>query len=342
MSLTDTASFSRKAFRWILIFLGAVIAVLFLFIIGRALKNIIFPPSPLPPTAAFGKLPKLDFSEGVSASNNINFSIETISGDLPVLVDRAKVFRISQGGSTFGGVEKIKERASRLNFDPNPQGLSGNIYQFTDSKEVGRILSIDVATANFVLDSEFYNQTKLISQNAGNEKEAVDSAYEFFTPFNFDPIDFPKDTAKTRMLRIDGPNLVEVPSVANANVIEVSFSRSEIDKFEVITPNLEKLPTVAYVSKRKIVRAKLNKQDIRLNEFGTYPLRGTQDAFGDLTAGKGAFNKQPVSNNFAIREVKLGYLENEGAQEYLQPVYLFKSDDGLIAYVSAVSDAWLN
>lgn len=342
MSLTDTASFSRKAFRWILIFLGAVIALFVFFLVGRALINLIFPPSPPPPTAAFGKLPKLDFTEGISASSNMEYIIETISGDLPVFEDKARVFRISPGDATFGSGEKIKKLASKLNFDPNPQGLSGNIYQFLDPKEVGRTLSIDVSNFNFVLDSEFYNQTKLIAQNAGDEKNAIDAAYDFFTPFNFDPLDFPIDTAKTRLLRIDGQNLVEVPAVIDANVIEVSFFRSEIDKFEVISSNAEKPPAVAYVSKRKIVRAKLNKQDIRLNEFATYPLRGTQAAFEDLTAGKGAFNKQPDNNNFAIREVKLGYLENEGVQEYLQPVYLFKSDDGLIAYVSAVSDTWLD
>jgi len=342
MSLTDTASFSRKAFRWVLIFIGAVIVLFVLFLVGRALVNVIFPPGPLPPTVAFGKLPKLDFSEGIEASGSVNFNIETISGDLPTLDNKAKVFRISAGGSTFGGAEKIKDLASKLNFDPNPQGLSGNIYQFIDKKEVGRTLSVDVATFNFIVDSEFYNQTKLISQNAGDEKDAIGVAYDFFKPFNFDPLDFPQATAKTRLLRIDGPNLVEVPGISNANVIEVGFSRSEIDKYDVVTPLLDKPPAVAYVSKKKIVRALLNKQDVMLNEFATYPLKGTQTAFEDLKAGKTAFNKQPVNNNFAIREVKLGYLENGGMQEYLQPVYLFKSDDGLIAYVSAVSDSWLD
>lgn len=340
MSLTDTASFSRKAFRWVLLFVGVIFALLILFFIGRGIKNLIFPPSPVPPSVAFGKLPKLDLSEGVQPSSNIQFNIETISGSLPMLDARAKVFKISSGDTTFGGVEKIKSIAAKLGFGPNLQGSTGNTYEFVDSKEAGRTFSIDISNLNFNLDSEFYNQTNLIGQNPGSEKSAIDDAYNLFSAYNFDINDFPKEGVKTRMLRIDGKNLVEVPSLAGANIIEVAFTRANIDKLEVINPNLEKHPAVAYVANKKIVRAVLQKQDIRLNEFATYQLKGTQSAFEDLKAGKGAINKQPAENIFPIREVKLGYLENAGSQDFLQPVYLFKSDNGLIAYVSALSDLW--
>src|SRR3989304_10594007 len=94
-NLTETASFSRKAFIWAIRLVGAIVVLVLLISLGRVLKNTIFPPKPLPATVAFGKLPKLDLTEGIKPQAQITYSIETISGQLPSLPNTAKVFTIA-------------------------------------------------------------------------------------------------------------------------------------------------------------------------------------------------------------------------------------------------------
>jgi hypothetical protein len=64
-------------------------------------------------------------------------------------------------------------------------------------------------------------------------------------------------------------------------------------------------------------------------------------AVEDLSKGNGALNKKPDSNTFPIRNVRLAYLETEKNQGFLQPVYVFESDDGLAAYTHAVADVFI-
>ncbi|GEM_PF-2926283 len=339
-SLTEAASFSRKAFKWVLVSIGVLLFLVVLFLVGKAIWKAVFPPSPTPPTIAFDKLPVFDLSEGIK-NTGIEFRIETITGDLPVLSSRAKVFRISEGDTTFGRIEKIKTLAAGLGFGKNPRVVGDNLYEFVDSRDEGRVFSIDIMDLNFNLESQFYNDTSVIGRSPGSEKDAIENTYNLFKQYNFDPKNFPENKATTRTLRIDGNKLVEVPSLSGASLIEVSFSRSEIDKLEVITPRQNLATAQALVAASKIVSAKLGKQDIELNKFATYPLKGTQAAFNDLKAGKGAFNKEIGEGAFPIREVTIGYIEGVKHQDYLQPVYLFKSDSGLIAYVNAVSDSFI-
>ena len=70
-------------------------------------------------------------------------------------------------------------------------------------------------------------------------------------------------------------------------------------------------------------------------------MKGVDKAYQELQEGKGVFNKEIDTNFFPIRDVSLGYLETEVFQKYLQPVYVFRSDEGLLAFVSAVDESWL-
>jgi len=60
-----------------------------------------------------------------------------------------------------------------------------------------------------------------------------------------------------------------------------------------------------------------------------------------LKAGYAAFNKNPQDlERFPIRDVALAYLETRNSQGFLMPVYVFKSDKGLVAYVPAIDETW--
>ena len=82
--------------------------------------------------------------------------------------------------------------------------------------------------------------------------------------------------------------------------------------------------------------------DIKKHKFSTYPLKEVTKAFEELKNGEGALNKEIEGTVFPIRDVEIVYLETENYQPYLQPVYLFKSDNNLAAYVPAVDENWVS
>ena len=340
-NLTEAAFFSKKAFIWTLWFIGAVLILILLVSLGKVTKNAIFPPKPLPATVAFGKLPKLDLTEGIKPQAQITYSIETISGQLPSLPNTAKVFTIASNESSFGALERTKIRVSKLGFTEEPQKISGNIFQFQDPKEEDRIIAIDVTSDNFTLESNYFNSPQILSTRPGSLEAAVDLARDFFSNFDLNLEEFPQDKIQTLTFRVDAGHLTETPALSTANVIQVNFQRADLDGLNIISPQESKPPAKALVSQRKIVEAELAKLAILQNEFATYPLKETTEAFEQLKSGQGAFNKSPTNLNVPIRNVSLAYIETKNYQNYLQPVYVFKSDEGLVAYVAAVDDVWI-
>src|SRR4030042_4330446 len=106
-TLSEAADVSRKGLRWIMLAGIAIIGLLFVLFLGQAIKNQLFPSKPTPPTVAFGKIPKLDLSEGIKPPAGIDYSIETISGQLPNIATSSKVFLIAQEESSFGALERV-------------------------------------------------------------------------------------------------------------------------------------------------------------------------------------------------------------------------------------------
>src|SRR3990167_7608895 len=70
-------------------------------------------------------------------------------------------------------------------------------------------------------------------------------------------------------------------------------------------------------------------------------LKSINRAFEELKSGKAAFNKEIEGTVFPVRDVEIVYLETENYQQFLQPVYLFKSDNNLASYVPALDENWI-
>ncbi|MBI4037931.1 hypothetical protein HY382_02710 [Candidatus Curtissbacteria bacterium] len=341
-TLADTALFSKKFLILAVCGLLAILAIIILIGFGKSIKNSLFPPKPPPATVAFGKIPKLDLSEGVRASG-LQFSLETVSGELPSLPDKLKVFENEEEESSFGALDAVKKKVVSLGFNDPPQLEGGNLVSFfsKDRSGLAKSLKINVSSNNLEYRVNFETDQALVSKKPPEVKEAIEQAESFLGNFNLNKSEFPKEIARTKLYRIEGINLVEVPSVSSSNLIEVVFTRAEIDGTPVMSPRISMPPITVLVSGNGIVSADVHKQNISFHKFSTYPLKSVRAAFDDLTAGKGYLNKDFNGKIFSIREVAIAYLETKTYQKYLQPVYIFKSDSGLIAYIEAVDGAWI-
>lgn len=343
-TLTDAAIVSRKIFKVFVIFFSFFLAIVIFLTFGKSIRDQIFPPAAPPPTVAFGKLPKMDLSGGYKSPPATTYTVETITGELPALQQVAKVFEIEPEKVQFGDLERAKRSAERAGFTGEPQQIAPSRVRFTDPQNAQRTLTIETSTGNVELESNWENNLRILTERITNEQDAQDKASDFFLSFGLSRQEFPSKNLKLTKYRVDAGKLTEVQALSQANIIKVAFKRTDLDKLPIIPQKKDEDAIFALVSNREVVAASLTNIKIRRFKFATYPLKGVTKAFEDLRTQKAAFNSEDFlstsQNNLVIRNVSIGYIESNNKQPYFQPAYLFIGDN-FIAYVPAVSDAWI-
>lgn len=340
-SLTEAALLSKKAFFWVIIAICVIVAIFVFLGVGKNIKNALFPAGPAPATVAFGNLPALDVSNGYKAPAGVVYSLETISGDFPQFPGSLKVFAIGTEESSFGAVERTKEKAGQIGFRAAPLEISSGIFKFTDPENDQKTLVVNSLSGNFVMDSNYFSDLNIIGSRPPNEEAAKSIATQFFAKYGSDLSDFTPDKIAVRKLRIDGKNLTEAPALSSANLIEVNFYRQDLDGVSVYGAKKNAAEVSALVSQSGVVWAKANLVPILKNKFATYPLRSASEAFESLKGGSGFFDQPVTASSQNIIDVSLGYVIGEKTKDFLIPVYVFKSVSGTLAFVSAVEGKWV-
>jgi hypothetical protein len=345
-SLTQAALVSRK----VLIVLGMLfviaVSVILMTLFSQTVRDYLLPVGPQPATIAFGKIDPFDYSEGVPPQQGINYSIETISGNLPDLDDKGNVFKVGVVAATFGARERAIINARKLEFFDPPQEIDSGVLRFFDLKNPNRTLTMNIFTKDFLLESDFIDDPKILEKTPQVDSEAINTAIGFLKSFGYDFSDFPRDLVITKRLRIEGGELIDALSLASSNLLRVEFFMSDLNGFPVFVPKEGVANIFALVSReldfnKSIVYAKGEVLPIQKHEFASYPLKGTEKAFEDLKAGKAAFFRDIETNRFVIIDVALGYVVSSKNDKFLQPVYLFEGPIGYFAYVAAVDDNWI-
>lgn len=340
-TLSQTSEISKKTFVGGLIVVGLIFLTILTFKFGLTLKNMLFPPPPPASTVAFGKIPKLDISEGIKPSEKINYKVETITEALPDLAHEIKVFQIDPLRPSFGDLERTKAKVANADYTKEPESVTERTATFRNVRNPDFVLTINITSGNFVMGSNYLNKQELVTARPSSVDRATEIAMDFLNTLRVDLSSIDKKGPKNQLLKFEGQTLDEAVSLSSANFVKVLFPRLPIDEVNVINPRLDTAPVWTLVSKSEVVEARVAMQDIAKHKFSTYPLKGADQAFGELKNGKAAFNKEIEGTVFPIRNVEIVYLETENYQQFLQPVYLFKSDNNLAAYVPAVDDRWV-
>ncbi|MBI3341492.1 hypothetical protein HY024_00035 [Candidatus Curtissbacteria bacterium] len=341
IDLTTSADFLRRSSVGIVVGILILILIIVGYMFRNDVKNTIFPQKPPPATVAFGMLPKFNLAVGYAAKNNIAYTLQTVTGDLPALSDKAKVFAIAVKEPTFGAPAQVKLRAAKLGFDGNPIDVGGQLMSFVDTRNNQRTLKINSLTGDILLESNYLSTQEVLTTRPSSIDEAKMTAEDFFhsAGLNFD--DYDRKQPEVKSFRVDGSNLVEANSLATTNVIQVTYNHVAIDKMPVVYPKQKNSNVAAIVARSGVVEAKIINLNVLKNKFSTYPLKGVQKAYEDLKAGRAAFDDRFDGDSLTITSVSLGYVDSGSETAYLMPVYIFNSSTGLKVYVSAVDDSWI-
>jgi hypothetical protein len=346
LTLSQATAESRTILKIGAVVLSFIFLVLIFFRIGAILMDKLNPKAPAPPTVSFGKIPAIVFPNKTN-QKNYTFSLDTVSGSLPVFPDRAKVFKIVAPLPDLLALQKAKNKVSSVGFTGNELAVSDRTYQWGDPTNLNRTLTMDILTNDFGLSSSFMTDAIVQSAiNLPNEQGAITTAQNFLTSMSVFPNDIDLSKAKTLLFSISNSTLNSATSLSSAQVIEVDFFQKDVDGLSVFYPSAVgstmNVLVVGGQQQPQIAQASFFHQTIS-NESATYPIKTAAEAFRLLQQGLGYVASDfGSSTDIAIKNVYLGYYIGNKQQDYLQPIVVFESDNGFFAYVPVIADGWVN
>lgn len=316
-----------------------VLFVIFLFIQGGAIiRNVLFPKPPPPPEQAFGELPEVKFPE--SPPQSINYSVNTINGQLPLLLDRVNVYKLKENKPSLLALQDAKNTLDSANFVENQLKLSDTLYRFTQAR-TGIVIEYDIVSKNFTISSNYFTNPSLVSSSLLPSEESIKSDIQSFLQTIEAPddnIDYEK--TKIEFLQEQNGGLVAAQNLGAARFARVTLIQKPVDKLETVygAPGGSLLNfIVSYPSSSfRVLEGIYYNHEADPEEKSDYPIKTALMAFEDLKSGKSSYVINPQNKtNVDITDVKLKYYLTKENQGYLLPVIEFTGVN-FTAYVDAI------
>ncbi len=319
----------------------SVLILLFLVFKGGAMfKDLFFPTPPPPPDLKFGKLPEVSFPAQNPVSG-VEYRINTLTGELPVLTDRIKVYKIKRDKPSLTALANSRNSVSQQGFTQNETKISESVYQWNNDS--GQQIQYNIMTNNFVISSNFLTQEPPTSLTGvtGTTRGAYDYTLNYLNQLNEDTSDFDENRSTGTYLRIEGGQLVPVDSQGQAQFMKLSLFQKDINKIKVYYPGVT-TSNMSFIYRDDSAYPTLEQAEFThlvpdLNNSGTYPIKTAEQAFEDLKKGNALINKTTSNSTVDITDVALGYYLGDSEQEYTVPIIVFTGKD-FTAYVQAVAN----
>lgn len=350
MSLTDVSYYVRKYMPFAII---GILGVFIFFYMIRLLLLIGSTPQQaqvyLDPI--FQKIKAPVYREASPSAYPQQFSLDTIEGKPVTATDSAQVFYLPAATTNLGFRDKIYLMAKAFGFSSDTKHvLNGTDATFADGKQT---LSIDVTNFNFTYRYEASLEASMFSSlgQVPTETQAAQRASDFLTAIDRYPQELSQ--GKTQIIYFayapqnNSLRVVDTPQMAN--VVEVDFYRPDVNDSgngTIVSPlyfNSQNFVVLTVNNDQThVIKAQVRFFEKSNDQVGVYPIRTGDDAWNQLKGGKAHIVFMAQNQNaVTIKKMYMAYMDPDIYQSYLQPVYVFMGTEGFVAYVPAVSDAYL-
>jgi hypothetical protein len=346
LTLTAASKETKLILKWAAIILAALFILILAFRALVLLKDTFFPTPPPKPTVIFGKISPPQFPAN-AVNNEFTYSIDTVSGQLPEFGDQTKIYKIYKPKSDLLALKNLGEKARQVGFKNGPFKISDDFYYWTDSGgSFLKTLRFNIHTADFTLFSPFYFDADILSaKNLPKEDDAIKEARKFLENLRYATDDFDFSKTTTQLLSVRDGQLINASSLGTAHAYRVNFYQNHVNNLPIIyeKPNES---NINFIVTGSSFRSQIVRGDYMLqrptSESSTYPIKTTEQAFEELKEGKAYIaSSYAEEGNIKIKDVFLAYYISSKEQDFLYPVIVFEGNDGFFAYVSAVTDEWV-
>src|SRR3989344_2595472 len=344
MSLTETAFQTRRAIKFGLIFIVALITLNITWAVGYKIYRRVFPAPPPPPEVRFNKLPALVF-DLKPALPALTYTLQTPTGDLPNFPVQINVFFMPTPQSSFLNLDDANRVARSLNFSTPGTSLTEVIYRYTHP-EVPETLDINIVNKTLSLSYNLAQDSSLLSLHPKSNEGTLAATRSFLNRASLLASDLDQGKQTFEYLKTAPDALQTVSSLSAANFIRVNLWRRNYDDLPIITPRIDRSNVWFLVSgsdstPKQIIAGEYHYFAVNESQKSTYPIKTDTTAWDELQGGTGQIISAPASSNqVVVRRVYLGYYDSGKVQQFLEPVVVFDGDNGFRAIVPAVTDQW--
>lgn len=266
---------------------------------------------------------------------------------------------ISSPTPNLGFREKAGVLAKALQFDEvtttTKLDTASDTYTLVDRT---KRLVVDIDNFNYTYSQDFDEETRqfLARLVMPNEEKIISKGQEILRSLNRYPPDLAQGIQTISFIAYKDASgsaqasaeIVQDPQ--SANMVAVDFFPPKINDIDTVTEDFVSSPNrVVFIPQGGandfVVKAQVEIFERSEEQISDYPLKTGDQVFQDLHAGKGFFIQGMESINgknlIKIKKMYLAYLIPGLYTTYIQPVYVFIGEDNFVAYVPAVSDAWI-
>jgi len=327
---------------------GIAFGIILLIFMGIKLPGFImslFAPPP-PPEASFGKLPPISFPD--QTKETITYSLDTISGSLPTFSDRARVYRTIPHPPTLLGVDKTREKVSKVGFSFPGTQISEDTYRWENqTKSLSRTITMNIFSSDFTFSSSYLSSKTLQAFSKSDEEDnSVNAAKTFLTNMSLFPQDIDESKTKTTSYSLVNMTIVPTSKISNTKIVKVDFFQKDLSGLPIYYDKGISSSIEFWVGKEnnimEVVGARFFHNDIS-EIFSAYAIKTAVQAYSELQQGQAYIAYKPTNTvEFTIKNVFLGYYAGAKPQEFMMPIVIFEGNDNFLAYVSAVRDEWVS
>ena len=318
--------------------------IIYLFVKGGSLIQTVFFPKPPPlPEEALGKLPHIAFPS--VGTPGLEFKINTIDGELPVLPDRVNVYKLLQPEPNLLALESAKNILGRQNFVENQIKISDTLYQWTQSIS-GITIRYDIVTKNYVIASNYLFNPNLTSQSQLPSEDYIKSDIHGFIGSiseKTDNLDLEK--TKIEYLELQNGILVPAENLGKSRFARISIQQKEVDKIPIINdvPNESVLTfLVSYPeSGIRVLEGQFINQEPNMDAKSDYPIKTAAQAIEDLKKGNAYMINPQNLSRVDVTNVELKYYLNKNSFDFLMPVIIVTGIN-FTGYVEAIPSTSLS
>lgn len=348
-TLTETAYKTRKAINYGILALIAYIILRILWSLVTTVFLAVFPPKPLPPNHAFGKLPVLVFpTPAATSSSSLTFQLDTIEGTVPKASPSATVYFMPKNAPNLLALTKATDFARRMDFEKEPRQETKHLYVFSDATNPFRYLRYDIVSKNFLVRYMFEQEAGLFAERTVPlEQIAKSEAKNMLDTYDIFAKDIEEGTIGIKYLKRNGTTLAQTTSFSQAEALRLDFFRAPLGDMPVVTAppdegNISFIFSGSRNMKKRILQFSYVYWPVEYQTTATYSLKPSSSAWTELQSERGYIARYPAKGTVAVvRKVYLAYYDSREPQTYLQPVFVFEGDDGFLAYVPAVEQTWI-
>jgi hypothetical protein len=302
MTLTEAASFSKKAIKLVLV---AVVLIM----VGWIVLRIINPPIDVPneylePNNMCGVIDELSLNSLEVDTPNTDFDIETASGAIPEIAEVVNVYQYANPGHSLWALEEAQMKAEALEFEPGLYTRTGStIYQWRNT-ETHQTLTVDTSNQNFTLTTDFQtDDINTYAESLPNESDAKEFALEFLQQTGLLTQDYSNGYQEVIPVQITANGeFREAESIADADLVRVDLFRYK----DIITIAVDESDSTGIGS---TLQEQLDQQDteyVETNgeeiEVKTYQTKVFTNSpiLGNISVYLGGDEYQTEANVFAI------------------------------------------